>query len=55
MMLGSRCGAYSVCSERTLGAGGTTAAFRSGAVLELLEETLGAGGTMESSVSPPRD
>jgi hypothetical protein len=55
MMLESRDGATSVCSDRTLGAGGTTAAFRAGAVRDLSEEMLGAGGTTESRVSLPRE
>jgi len=54
MMLGSRCGMYRVCSERTLGAGGTTAASRTGAV-RWLEAALGAGGTTELSDGAPRD
>jgi hypothetical protein len=55
MTLGSRCGMYKVCSERTLGAGGTTVAFRIGAVRELLAAAPGAGGTTESSAGAPRD
>ena len=55
MTLESSDGANRVWSERTLGAGGTTAEFRTGAVRDLSEEILGAGGTMESRESPRRD
>jgi hypothetical protein len=55
MMLGSRAGANSVCSDWTLGAGGTTPAFNAGVVRDLSAETLGAGGTTESRVSPLRE
>jgi len=55
MMLESRAGATSVCSDRTFGAGGTIAEFSAGAVRDLSEEILGAGGTMASSFIPPRD
>jgi hypothetical protein len=55
MMLGSSEGATSVCSERTLGAGGTTAASKAGAVRGPSEEILGAGGMTASKVIPPRD
>jgi hypothetical protein len=55
MMLESRDGAKSVCSDRTSGAGGTTAAFSAGALRDSSVEILGAGGTTELRVSPPRD
>jgi hypothetical protein len=54
MMLRSRAGANSVCSDRKLGAGGTTPALSAGVVRDLSEETVGAGGTTELRVSPLR-
>jgi hypothetical protein len=55
MMLASSFGAYSVCSDCTLGAGGTIAELSAGADREWFDETFGAGGTMEVKVKPPRD
>lgn len=53
MMLGSRAGRYSVWSERTPGAGGTTSGFKAAAARES-EATLGAGGTTPFNMSELR-
>lgn len=55
MMVVSRRGAISVCSEGVVGAGGTTSVRKDGAERDCSAERLGAGEITELSVSPVRE